>query len=89
MAPRRTPHGYLPESASKPIEQFGKGRVCSYPGCETRLSTYNEGTGCALHPAESDAKWRFRMEREWERLESEPGEARWDESGGRARRSHE
>lgn len=65
MAARRAPHGYLPQSASKPLKQFGKGRVCWYPACETRLSTYNSGGGCALHPAEPDFKRRARFEQEW------------------------
>jgi len=25
------------------------GRVCAEPGCETRLSMYNDGDHCALH----------------------------------------
>lgn len=70
MTPRRAPHGHLPESASKPLKRFAKGRVCWDPACETRLSTYNEGSGCALHPAEPEAKRRVRFEREWGTLGS-------------------
>ncbi len=28
---------------------YGAGRVCSVPGCRTRLSTYNPSSVCALH----------------------------------------
>ena len=65
MTPRRMSRGLLPESASRPIEQFGKNRVCWQPGCDTRLSRYNDGEGCSLHPAEPDVKQRIRWEREW------------------------
>jgi hypothetical protein len=26
-----------------------KGRVCASPGCDTVLSTYNEGSTCSIH----------------------------------------
>jgi hypothetical protein len=35
--------------ANRPSRAFRKGRVCSDPGCETRLSMYNEGKYCYLH----------------------------------------
>ncbi|MGH9149529.1 MAG: hypothetical protein ACRD0F_04230 [Acidimicrobiales bacterium] len=33
----------------RPSRAFGEGRVCREPGCETRLSIYNNGTYCYLH----------------------------------------
>ena len=74
MTPRRMSRGLLPESASKPLEQFGKGRVCWHPGCEMRLSRYNDGDGCTLHPAEPDVKRRLRLEREWDAFKHHPDE---------------
>jgi hypothetical protein len=36
-------------SAERQSRRFGAGRVCAEPGCETRLSIYNDGRHCALH----------------------------------------
>jgi hypothetical protein len=60
VTPRRVSHGYLPQSASKPLKQFDKGRICWHPSCQTKLSTYNGGGGCALHPSEPEVKRRVR-----------------------------
>lgn len=31
------------------IDSFGEGRVCSTPGCSTKLSRYNEHNVCSSH----------------------------------------
>jgi hypothetical protein len=42
--------GGLPMSgADRPSRAFSKGRTCREPGCETRLSMYNQGKYCFLH----------------------------------------
>jgi hypothetical protein len=33
----------------RPSKSFGKDRVCWEPGCETRLSIYNNGKFCYQH----------------------------------------
>ena len=33
----------------QPPRKFAPGRVCAEPGCDTRLSIYNEGTHCSKH----------------------------------------
>jgi hypothetical protein len=33
----------------RPSKAFGKDRQCREPGCETRLSMYNNGKYCYLH----------------------------------------
>jgi hypothetical protein len=33
----------------RPSRSFTKGRLCQDPGCETRLSIYNNGRYCYLH----------------------------------------
>jgi hypothetical protein len=38
------PHG-LPRASQK----FPEGRVCKFPGCETKLSTYNRRDKCWAH----------------------------------------
>jgi hypothetical protein len=35
--------------ADRPSKAFGKDRECREPGCETRLSMYNNGKYCYLH----------------------------------------
>jgi hypothetical protein len=75
MTPRHVPRGLLPESASKPIEQYGEGRVCWYPSCDTRLSRYNEDEGCALHPADPIVKQQLRIERGRFVLRDDPDDA--------------
>jgi len=35
--------------AERPSRSFAKGRVCKEPGCETRLSIYNNGKFCYTH----------------------------------------
>ena len=41
---RSRPHG-LPRASQK----FPKDRVCKFPGCETKLSTYNRRDKCWAH----------------------------------------
>ena len=33
----------------RPSRSFGQGRTCKEPGCETRLSMYNNGKYCYQH----------------------------------------
>jgi hypothetical protein len=33
----------------RPSRTYGQGRVCHHPGCDTRLSVYNDGDYCYLH----------------------------------------
>jgi hypothetical protein len=35
--------------SERPSKAYGRGRVCQEPGCETRLSQYNNGKFCAQH----------------------------------------
>jgi hypothetical protein len=42
--PARKPQG-LPRAS----HQYPEGRVCAFPGCETRLSTYNRRDKCWAH----------------------------------------
>lgn len=41
--------GTLLTGHGRPVPTFEKGRVCHYPGCNTRLSIYNSGKYCYLH----------------------------------------
>ncbi|MGQ0849662.1 MAG: hypothetical protein ACT4OP_11190 [Actinomycetota bacterium] len=34
---------------TRPSRRYGKGRVCAYKGCETRLSQYNRRELCYAH----------------------------------------
>jgi hypothetical protein len=42
----------------RPSRTFASGRVCSEPGCETKLSIYNDGDFCYLHEREAHMKLR-------------------------------
>lgn len=33
----------------RPSKAFAKNRICREPGCDTRLSIYNNGKFCSLH----------------------------------------
>jgi hypothetical protein len=33
----------------RPSRAFAKDRICGEPGCETKLSMYNQGRYCYLH----------------------------------------
>lgn len=44
----------------RPSRKFAEGRVCGEPGCETKLSIYNEGDFCYLHEPESVPRLRGR-----------------------------
>ena len=35
--------------SAHPSRRYSAGRICGYPGCDTRLSTYNATDRCALH----------------------------------------
>jgi hypothetical protein len=35
--------------SDRPSRAFAKGRTCNEPGCDTRLSMYNQGKYCYLH----------------------------------------
>jgi hypothetical protein len=41
--------GMLFTGYGRPSRTFPKGRVCSEPGCKTKLSIYNESEYCYLH----------------------------------------
>lgn len=42
-------HGERFTSIERNLPRSARGRVCGEPGCETRLSVYNEQDHCALH----------------------------------------
>lgn len=44
----------------RPSARFLPGRICDEPGCETRLSIYNDGHFCALHQPMSVPRTRGR-----------------------------
>ena len=37
------------KGVSRPSKRFSQDRVCSKPGCETRLSQYNKAEYCHAH----------------------------------------
>jgi hypothetical protein len=37
------------------VDSYGGGRICTVPGCSTRLSQYNGRTVCGVHDAPSRA----------------------------------
>lgn len=41
--------GSRPLTLPRASQTFPEGRVCKYPGCETRLSTYNRREKCWAH----------------------------------------
>jgi hypothetical protein len=41
--------GSRPQALPRASQQFPKDRICSYPGCETRLSVYNRRERCWAH----------------------------------------
>jgi hypothetical protein len=42
--------------SARPAHEFGIGRTCRAPGCETKLSRYNPDEYCSVH-----ASMRFEM----------------------------
>ncbi|MCZ6455806.1 MAG: hypothetical protein O6853_04150 [Actinobacteria bacterium] len=44
-----TVRGAAIKGVSRPSKRFSKDRVCSKPGCETRLSQYNKAEYCHAH----------------------------------------
>ena len=41
--------GQRPQGLPRASQTYAEGRVCAYPGCETRLSTYNRREKCWAH----------------------------------------
>jgi hypothetical protein len=41
--------GHNISGSERPSKSFAKDRVCSEPGCSTRLSIYNNGKYCSQH----------------------------------------
>lgn len=41
--------GHTLSGSERPSKSFGEGRTCREPGCETRLSMYNNGKFCYVH----------------------------------------
>ena len=44
-----TVRGAAIKGVSRPSKRFSENRVCSKPGCETRLSQYNKAEYCHAH----------------------------------------
>jgi len=44
----------------RPSRTFPEGRVCAEPGCDTKLSIYNESEFCSLHEPETAPRLRGR-----------------------------
>ena len=44
-----TVRGAAIKGVSRPSKRFSQDRVCSKPGCETRLSQYNKAEYCHAH----------------------------------------
>jgi len=44
-----TVRGAAIKGVSRPSKRFSQDRVCSKPGCETRLSQYNKAVYCHAH----------------------------------------
>ncbi|HTZ09064.1 MAG TPA: hypothetical protein VMB72_08320 [Acidimicrobiales bacterium] len=42
----------------RPSRTFARGRVCAEPGCETKLSIYNDDEYCSLHMSPSAPRLR-------------------------------
>ncbi len=42
-------HGSRPQGLPRASRRYPSGRVCSHPGCETRLSVYNRRERCWAH----------------------------------------
>lgn len=45
----RTLAGHTMSGSERPSKSFGRDRTCREPGCETRLSMYNNGKFCYVH----------------------------------------
>jgi hypothetical protein len=45
----RTLAGQTLSGSERPSRAFTEGRTCREPGCDTRLSIYNNGKFCYLH----------------------------------------
>jgi ribosomal protein S27AE len=44
------------------VREYGEGRVCTEPGCETVLSVYNPSSRCAVHQRREDVVPLRRLE---------------------------
>ena len=42
----------------RPSRTFASGRVCAEPGCDTKLSIYNDDEYCCLHVSPSTPRLR-------------------------------
>ena len=42
----------------RPSRTFRNGRICAEPGCETKLSIYNDDEFCSLHVSPSTPRLR-------------------------------
>lgn len=41
--------GHMLSGGERPSKQFGRDRTCRHPGCNTKLSMYNNGKFCFQH----------------------------------------
>ena len=49
MSERPSLGGYALTGSERPSRAYSKDRVCHEPGCQTRLSMYNNGKYCFQH----------------------------------------
>jgi hypothetical protein len=42
----------------RPARTFARGRICAEPGCDTKLSIYNDDEFCCLHVSPSTPRLR-------------------------------
>jgi hypothetical protein len=55
---RRRIGGTNLRKSERPSKTYHSGRVCAEPGCETRLSIYNQSNYCAEHLEKTPPKVR-------------------------------
>jgi hypothetical protein len=60
MMNERSLGGYALAGGERPSKSFGRGRTCRHPGCNTRLSIYNNGKYCFQHEPMSVPRTRGR-----------------------------
>lgn len=49
MSNQEAIRGSKPHELPRASQRYPKGRICSAPGCETKLSTYNRRERCWAH----------------------------------------
>jgi hypothetical protein len=49
MADKFAIQGQRPVGLPRASQKYPEGRICSFPGCETRLSVYNRRDRCWAH----------------------------------------